>query len=210
MVYLPALFVHMKSTINKLQVTLMLFWTFISINALFAQDHSLAAQAWSDFSKMLFLSLAIPLFFREERHLLMAIRLFVFGGVVISISSVYHYYTGENLVEGTRAGAGEGLLANPNDLALILLLPLSLAGFSLRAGSRLIERAGIVGVLLIATGIVFTQSRGGLLGTITVATLIGSRFVKSKVLLICAGLAIGGLLYAAAGISDRVPAALKT
>ena len=186
------------------QVMLMLFWTFISISVIFPQNHSLAIQAWSDFSKTLFLSLAIPLFFREERHLLVVARLLVFGGVVISLSSVYHYYAGDNLVDKTRAGAGGGLLGNPNDLALILLLPLSFAGFSLAAGSRLIERAwNLVAVLLIGTGIIFTQSRGGLLGTIVVLTFIGSRFMKSKMLLICSGLVIGGLLYAASGISDR-------
>ena len=187
------------------QVTLLLFWSIISINILFAQNHSLAIQAWSDFSKTLFLSLAIPLFFREERHLLVAARLLVFGGVVISISSVYHYYAGDILVDKTRAGAGGGLLGNPNDLALILLLPLSFAGFSLTAGSRLLERAwNLVAGLIIVTGILFTQSRGGLLGTITVLTFVGSRFVKSKMLLIGSGLIIGGLLYAVSGISDRV------
>jgi O-antigen ligase len=191
--------------INQLQVTLVLFWMIISINVLFAQNHSLAYQAWSDFSKTLFLSLAIPLFFREERHLLIVARLFVFGGVVISVSSLYHYYAGDLLIEGTRASAGAGLLGNPNDLALILLLPLSFAGSSLVAGSRLVERAwSLVGVLLITTGIIFTQSRGGLLGTMTVLAFIGSRFVKSKALLICGGLVIGGLLYTAAGVSDRV------
>ena len=123
---------------------------------------------------------------------------------MIAVSSVYHYYAGDNLVEGTRASGGEGLLANPNDLALILLLPLSFAGFSVLAESRPIERAwNLAATLIIITGIVFTQSRGGLLGVTTVLAFMGSRFVKSKMLLIVSGLVIGSLLWTAAGISER-------
>ena len=193
-----------QPTIATLQTMLLSFWAIISIGSLFAYDHTIAYRGWSDLSKVIFLSWAIPLFFREERHFRTLTRLFVFGGVVIALSCVFHYYTQEDLVEGTRAAGGEGTLANPNDFALLLLLPLSFAGSSFLMGSRFTERAWNLGVVvLIVTAILFTQSRGGLLGVVAVLTVLGSRFVKSKVLLIFCGLALGGFLYHASNLSDR-------
>jgi len=124
--------------------------------------------------------------------------------MIISLSTIYNSLTGIGLVENTRAAAGEGTLSNPNDLALILLLPLAFAAAMIvnkaSTGGRLLA---IVGISFIAWAIVLTQSRGGLLGLLAVFTIVGSRFVKSKALLVCVGLILAAVLYSAMGISDR-------
>jgi O-antigen ligase len=65
----------------------------------------------------------------------------------------------------------------------------------------------MVGAILIVPAIVFTQSRGGLLGVVAVAGVIAIRKVKSKTLVLCVGAFVAVALYAAMGISDRLTGA---
>jgi O-antigen ligase len=85
----------------------------------------------------------------------------------IAARGVFDYVRGVNLIEGNRlAGAVGGIFGNPNDLALnmVAFLPLAvvIALAPRNAAWRRLTAALIV-VLMTAT-IVFTKSRGGLLG----------------------------------------------
>jgi putative inorganic carbon (hco3(-)) transporter len=96
------------------------------------------------------------------------------------------------------------VLGDPNDLSLVLLFPLSFAiSMMVVKTTRFSFYLGAVGSTVILWAIICTQSRGGLLGFLAVSGIIGSRVIKSKVVL---GL-IGGfamlVLLAAAGISKR-------
>jgi putative inorganic carbon (hco3(-)) transporter len=103
----------------------------------------------------------------------------------IAASSVFDYARGVNLVESGRlAGSVGGLFGNPNDLALNMVSFMPAAAiFALsgrHAGWRRLAAAAIV-VLMGAT-IVFTKSRGGVLGLLAMlATLVwlGSRIRPS-------------------------------
>lgn len=96
-------------------------------------------------------------------------------------------------------------IRRPNDLALVLSFPISFAaGLALTQGrgrfSRLLEA---VGYFVIASAILATQSRGGLLAILAVSGVFGLYKIKSKLLLISlGGIALIALL-AMAGISDR-------
>jgi O-antigen ligase len=88
---------------------------------------------------------------------------------VIAALSVFNYFRGYNLVEGGRlAGPVGGIFGNPNDLAMNMtsFLPAAIV-FALsgrqRSGRRLV--AALAAVLMLAT-IVFTKSRGGMLGVV--------------------------------------------
>ena len=74
----------------------------------------------------------------------------------------------------------------------------------LTRGTPLLSRLiGIVGVPLLFSGIISTQSRGGLLGIVSVFGVFGYRRIKSKLLLVAIA-AVGMLgLITLAGISDR-------
>jgi len=88
---------------------------------------------------------------------------------VIAAMSVFNYFRGYNLVEGGRlAGPVGGIFGNPNDLAMNMtsFLPAAIViALSARqpSGRRLV--AALTAALMVAT-IVFTKSRGGLLGIV--------------------------------------------
>jgi putative inorganic carbon (hco3(-)) transporter len=85
----------------------------------------------------------------------------------IALQSVFNYVRGVHLIEGTRlAGPIGGIFGNPNDLAMnmVTFLPVATVyALSPRySPMRRLTAAGIA-ALMLAT-IVFTQSRGGMLG----------------------------------------------
>jgi putative inorganic carbon (hco3(-)) transporter len=105
-------------------------------------------------------------------------------------------------VEGSRA-ALVGLLGDPNDLALVLLMPV---GFALSATvqARGFARALYgLGALLVVGGIAATQSRGGLLALGAAGVLTMWPHVRRKALFL-AVLGVGFVgLVAASGLSSR-------
>ncbi len=110
--------------------------------------------------------------------------------------------TGRATIEGSRAGL-VGLLADPNDLALVLLtgVPFAVLALLETVGLRRMLY-GALGVLAIA-GIIATQSRGGLLGLAAALYLILRRRVKSR-WLTWAAVAVGLVgLAMVAGIGAR-------
>ncbi len=94
---------------------------------------------------------------------------------IIAAMSVFNYARGENLIEGGRlAGPVGGIFGNPNDLALnmVTFLPVAIViALSPRHGFMRRGTAAIIAALMLAT-IVFTKSRGGMLGAVTAIAAI--------------------------------------
>lgn len=105
----------------------------------------------------------------------------------ISVRVIADYLRGVNLVEGNRAaGPVGGFFENPNDLAMNLAAFLPLAMMYVKRPGPAAKRllcAGICVVMLIA--IVFTKSRGGMLGTVAmlVAFLLFTRSLTPAVMI---------------------------
>jgi putative inorganic carbon (hco3(-)) transporter len=94
----------------------------------------------------------------------------------IAARGVFDYARGVNLVEGGRlAGAVSGIFGNPNDLALNMVTFMPAAAVIVVSPRHSVLRraiAGLVALLMLAT-VVFTKSRGGLLGLLTmIAALV--------------------------------------
>jgi O-antigen ligase len=91
----------------------------------------------------------------------------------IAARGVFDYVRGENLLLGRLQGAVPGLVGNPNDLAMNMVVFLPFAAFgAIAPGNRLARlAAGLVVLLMVAT-CVFTKSRGGFLGLAVVALLV--------------------------------------
>ena len=88
------------------------------------------------------------------------------GTSYIAVYSVLNYLRGINLVEGGRAtGAVSGLFGNPNDMALnmVAFLPLAVIA-ALRRSQPLLRVIAVIGIPFIAAAIVFSKSRGGMVG----------------------------------------------
>lgn len=124
------------------------------------------------------------------------------AAALLGAYALYAKATGTTTVEGTRAAA-VGLLGDPNDLALVLLmgLPYSLLATLETGGARRLFHAVLLA--LVFFGIVATQSRGGILGLAAALYLVLRQRVRSRALtwIAVAGVLLG--LAVMAGIGAR-------
>ena len=84
----------------------------------------------------------------------------------LSVRGIYDYMRGVNLIEGDRlSGAVGGFMANPNDLAMNLIVFMAPALLIVFQDNRLFRRLMAAGIVLVmAMAIVLTKSRAGFLG----------------------------------------------
>jgi putative inorganic carbon (hco3(-)) transporter len=107
---------------------------------------------------------------RIERFITMV----VLGTSYIGVRAVIDYARGVNLVEDGRVtGAVGGLFGNPNDMALnmVAFLPLGIV-IGLGRGRPLVRLIALIGVPAIAAAIVFSKSRGGLVGLVAMLLVL--------------------------------------
>lgn len=183
-------------------------FTLVTIGVLFASNRSIAINYWFDtYIKIGMMTVATAWLLRKPSDFAFMAQSIALAGILVSCVALYNKVSGIGLVEGTRVTIGRNIgsvLGDPNDLSLVLLFPLSFAASLVVHRTGWISAlVGVIGVGLIAAAIIATQSRGGLLGMVTVFAVIGSQTIKSKAALaMIAAVAFIGLT-AAAGISQR-------
>ena len=131
--------------------------------------------------------------------------------VALAVAAIYVRLSGLATVEGNRAGL-VGLLGDPNDLALVLVIyaPLFL---ELALSSRGMRRVfSVVMFCVLAFGVLATISRGGALG---LAAGLGCMFydrgrLHTRLLVIPAVTAMLAVLLIAAGVNERSSGGLRT
>lgn len=184
------------------------FFALMTVGLMFASNRPIAIGYWTGiYWKIAVMTLAIAWLLREPWHYRLLARLLVIAGAAVAVVAIQNKLAGIGLVEGTRVTIGRdfgSVLGDPNDLALVLLFPL---GFAL---ALVLHRCGVVdrllgvgGTVLIVWAIIATQSRGGLLGILTVFGIFGLRTIKSKLLLAAIAVVALAGLFAVAGISER-------
>ncbi len=105
-------------------------------------------------------------------------------------------------IEGSRA-AFVGILGDPNDLALTLLMTIPFC-YSAWRRSHGLARLFFFGLLFLhVAGLVATQSRGGMLGLVAASYVLLKDRVQNKALVLTLVLGVGGVFLAAAGLSSR-------
>jgi O-antigen ligase len=83
------------------------------------------------------------------------------------------FATGSNLLQGRLQGAVPGLMGNPNDLAMNMVTFLPFAAFAALNRGRALARVFAAGVAVLMVGtVLFTKSRGGLLGLAVTLVMI--------------------------------------
>ncbi len=188
---------------------LIMFFLLISFGIPFATNVVIAKNAWIDvFSKIILMTIVIAWMMRREKHFITASRLYIFSGAFIGLIAIYNKINGIGLVEGTRVTIGRdigSLIGDPNDLALVLLYPMAfaIATFLEKSLSKFERTFSFTTFCILFYALIATQSRGGLLGFIAVASLFAYNRVRSKVLLFTGSAIAMALLFFAAGISDR-------
>ena len=186
----------------------LIFFTLVSIGVPFAVSRPDAVGFYTaNYWKVAVMTLAIAWLTRRPRDFAIASHAFVLAGTLIAGVAIYNKTHGIGLVEGTRVTIGrdiQSLLGDPNDLSLVLLFPLSFAvSLFVRRTSWMSALFGMAATVAIVVAILDTQSRGGLLGLLTVFGVYGARMIKSKTLLIAIGVVAFVAVFAAAGISGR-------
>jgi putative inorganic carbon (hco3(-)) transporter len=107
---------------------------------------------------------------RLERFVTVA----VFGTCYIGVRAVIDYARGVNLVEDGRVtGAVGGLFGNPNDMALnmVAFLPLCIV-IALGRSGPLIRILAVIGIPALTAAIIFSKSRGGLVGLVAMLLVL--------------------------------------
>ncbi|MEL7487037.1 MAG: O-antigen ligase family protein, partial [Pseudomonadota bacterium] len=204
-----AAFGKIKPTWEPLFTPFLCFFGLVTIGVTLASNIDNSVGYWKDtYVKIAIMVFAIAWLVRSAKHFGFIRTAILLSGCVVSAAALYNKANGIDLVEGTRVSIGRSIgsvLGDPNDLALVLLFP---AGFALSTafgrGLPALQRifAGSV-FLLLAFAIIATQSRGGLLGIVSVSAVIAWARVQNKALLLGAGAVALAALVSVAGISDR-------
>lgn len=176
----------------------MFFGTNFAVSKVFFQD---------TYSKILIMTFVIAWMVRKPEQFLLAVKFIVISGIIVGTVAIYNKIMGIGLVEGTRVTIGRNLrspLGDPNDLSLRLLFPMSFAvSLIMVPRSYWLKLLGASGTVIMIWAIIATQSRGGLLGLLTVMGVVGQRYIKSKVVLGSLGGVASVGLAVMAGLSDR-------
>lgn len=145
----------------------------------------------------------------SEREFAWVNRLIVLGGCIASAVSLYQYAHGINVSDRASIVLGS-VVTNPNDLAITMLLPLSLA-IGLVLSNRGVTRAiSVVAAILLLACLILTMSRGGFvaLGVLTAVYIRRKGFDWR--LLAVVGLTVVSILFAPALLMTRMGEALTS
>jgi len=188
---------------------LMLFFLLVTIAIPFASNVAVAKNAWTGvYSKIILMTFVIAWMMRKENHFITASRLFIFSGACVGLIALYNKVNNIGLVEGTRVTIGRdigSLLGDPNDLALVLLYPMAfaIATFLEKSLSKFERLFSFSTFCILLYALLATQSRGGLLGFLAVASIFAYNRIRSKILLFSGGGIAVAILFIVAGISER-------
>jgi len=185
------------------------FFILITFAIPFASNTPVAIKQWTSiYSKIILMTFVIAWMMRKENHFIIASRAFILSGALVGIVAIYNKINGIGLVEDTRVTIGRtigSILGDPNDLALVLLYPIAfaIATFLEKSISKLERLFSLTTIFILLYAIIATQSRGGLLGLVAVASIFAYNRIRSKTLLVISGVVCLTVLFIFAGINDR-------
>lgn len=185
------------------------FTIIILIGIFFAIDRRLALESFLDvYSKIIIMTFAVAILIQRPQQLAITLKAILISGLIVAITAIYNRIEGIGLVEVSRTTIGRdigSMLGDPNDLALVLMFPISfsIAVLLTHQLSWQYRLFGLIVTIILFIAVIFTQSRGGLLGIIAVFGIYGLQRIKSKLLLINCAAITGIILFTIAGIADR-------
>ncbi len=74
------------------------------------------------------MTFAVAILIQRPQQLALTLKAIIISGLIVAITAIYNRIKGIGLVEGTRTTIGRDLgsmLGDPNDLALVLMFPIS-------------------------------------------------------------------------------------
>lgn len=110
---------------------------------------------------------------RTQANLSLMIKVLIGAGVLLSYQSIDLYQKGVFAVDDYRVSSKSGLLSNPNDMALFLLLLIPIAiGLGCAAKNRTSRILWFLMSVLMSVCVFLTYSRGGFLGFVTIIGIL--------------------------------------
>lgn len=195
------------------------FFIVICITTVFSRIPGDSFDWWASITwKFAAMTLATAWIARTERDFVNASTIFIVCGLLLSAVVFYNKANGLSLVEGTRVAIGYVLpedlsmlihttgkvLSDPNDLALILMFPLSFALARVVLRRNFIDAAfGLVATGAILLAITYTQSRGAAIGVMVVLAMLLLQRYRSALLGLIAIAALAPILIGAMQIATR-------
>lgn len=194
------------------------YFAVVSVTLVFGYIPAASFSVWTGTTlKIAAMTLAIAWMARTPRDFTIATQVFVMIGPAIAVVVIYNQIFGLDTIEGGRVTIGGmvrelqpadfkgGVLSDPNDLALILLFPLS---FTL---ARLAYATTAFSAISAATtsGLIFwaitaTKSRGALIGVVAVIGVLALLRFRGKSSAIVMAVVAGTLTFGAMGIGARM------
>ena len=154
---------------------LLAFFAWVGLSASWSLWPALTLETLLDGVKYLAIFFLVANVVDTEARAATLVHALAWCSVIPAVGEISSWSRGEHLVEGDRA-AWIGIFANPNDLAYHLVVGVALAlGARELTARRWLRIAYLGGVGIMGTGILLTQSRGGLIAAAAVLGLWGVR-----------------------------------
>ncbi|UTZ25357.1 hypothetical protein HB761_00515 [Vibrio campbellii] len=188
---------------------LFIFWALVIIGIVFSPGRGIAmAEFINSYWKIIVMTLAVTWIITTPKQLAQMSKAIMVAGLLVGLVALYNASNGIDLVEGTRVSIGRSfgsMLGDPNDLALVLLFPLAFTVSQLveKRSSIWIRGFALLTCLILFLSIIETQSRGGLLGALSVFGYFTSKHIRYKTLVLILTVVAAISLYVVAGIDGR-------
>ena len=193
---------------HRLHSLLIFFSAWVSICIIFSTNRDLAFTRYTDvFIKILIMTFAISWLPTVGSQLQRTPFYLAICGGVISCITIYNRVNEIGLIEGTRVTISRdigSILGDPNDLALILQIPLCFTFIYMFVGSFWWRLLSTAMSLLLISATLLTQSRGGMLSLIACTFMVIMVRSRYRFILLSSAISLFILLLFTTGLGDRL------
>ena len=196
---------HWSST----HLVFVIWFVWLTVCVFSASNKGMAIEYWTGvLVKVFIMVFAISWWLTRFSHFSLVRMGIMISGISVALVALSNKMNGIGLVEGTRVTISReyrSQLGDPNDLSLVLMFPVSFLAAELfdKGANKYRRLFAAVGLLLAISGVIATQSRGGLLGIAAILSFFLYQKVKNPIVVgMCAGVAMLAMMVFA-GIGDR-------
>ena len=186
-----------------------IWFVWLTVCVFSASNKGMAIEYWTGvLVKVFIMVFAISWWLTRFSHFSLVRMGIMISGISVALVALSNKMNGIGLVEGTRVTISReyrSQLGDPNDLSLVLMFPVSFLAAELfdKGANKYRRLFAAVGLLLAISGVIATQSRGGLLGIAAILSFFLYQKVKNPIVVgMCAAVAMLAMMVFA-GIGDR-------
>ena len=196
---------HWSST----HLVFVIWFVWLTVCVFSASNKGMAIEYWTGvLVKVFIMVFAISWWLTRFSHFSLVRMGIMISGISVALVALSNKMNGIGWVEGTRVTISReyrSQLGDPNDLSLVLMFPVSFLAAELfdKSANKYRRLFAAVGLLLAISGVIATQSRGGLLGIAAILSFFLYQKVKNPIVVgMCAAVAMLAMMVFA-GIGDR-------